>query len=165
MAQGRIAVPVSRDGVTVGYQFRYPDDLDWKAAGVVKYLTYFPKSLTLYGIDEVGDAGIVVYCEGVTDVWRYGYGAVCSLGKDLSTDQVQLLVERGGTRPLVMIPDYDDPKSEAAFFKSAKALIAAGYRGKIGWVKLPEGKDPATMGVRDLRFLVNNAAASAESYT
>jgi len=164
MAQGRISIPVMRDGVVVGYQFRYPDDLDWKAAGVMKYLTYFPKSLTLYGIDEAEGEGILVYCEGVTDVWRYGPGAICSLGKDMSADQVSLLVSRGKTRPLVLVPDCDDPKSEEAFFKSAKALVQAGYQGKIGVAELPPGKDPASMPLRDLRFLVINAAASAESF-
>jgi hypothetical protein len=48
-----------------------------------------PRSL-LYGINAVpGNAVVVV--EGVTDVWRLGYGAVATLGMDWKVEQADQL--------------------------------------------------------------------------
>lgn len=161
-AQNRIIVPVFRDGLMVGWQGRYIGELDWKAAGVAKYMTFFPKSLTLYGIDEATDEAVVVLVEGVTDVWRYGKGAVSGLGKKLSAVQAQLLAERLGTRTLVLVPDMNDPEAFDCFCDNAARVKSEGYEGKIGIAPLPAGRDPASMTRPKLRSLVERAAALAE---
>lgn len=161
MCQGRIIVPVRRDGAMVGWQARYAGDLDWKAAGVPKYLTYFPKSLVVYGIDEAEKADTLVLLEGVIDVWRYGPGAVCGLGKGLSQDQAHLLASRLRDRPLVLVPDQDDPGSEPAFFRAASDLASCGYKGRISVAELPAGKDPADLDARTLRRIVRESATQA----
>jgi len=158
MSQGRIIVPVYRDRAMVGWQARFVGDIDWKAAGVPKYLTYFPKSLTLYGIDEADVAPVVTLVEGVSDVWRVGHGAVSGLGKTLSPDQAQLLAGRLRGRPLVVVPDMDDPDSEIAFYKSAAAVIEAGHTGPVAVAPLPPGKDPADLDGQTLRRIIRLAA-------
>lgn len=161
MSQGRIIVPVYRDRAMVGWQARYPGEMDWKASGVPKYLTYFPKSQTLYGIDEAATADFVVLVEGVTDVWRCGPGAVSGLGKTLSRDQSELLAARLNGRYLILVPDMDDADSEINFYRSAAAVVAAGHKGPIGVAPLPKGKDPADLDTKTLRSIIVGAAFEA----
>ena len=103
-AVGRIIVPVRRNAITVGWQARYAGDIDWQARATPKYLTYFPKSQALYGIDEAAAAPRVVLVEGCTDVWRYGPGAVCGFGKGLSATQVELLAQGLASAPSSSCP-------------------------------------------------------------
>lgn len=163
-SMGRIIIPMRLAGSMVGWQARYPGDLDWKAAGISKYMTFFPKSLMVYAIDEAEAEDIVVLVEGVTDVWRYGKGAVCGLGKGLSPDQVDLLCSRLRGRPLVLIPDANDPQSEGVFIQTARDLVAKGYNGRISLAPLKVGTDPADMDTGKLRGLVRaSVAASAKA--
>ena len=47
----------------------------------------------LYGIDYISDGkGIIV--EGITDVWRLGYGAVATFGTSYTQEQVLLIREK-----------------------------------------------------------------------
>lgn len=160
-AQDRIIVPVRQRGIMVGWQARFVGELDWSRAGVPKYLTYFPKSRVVYGLDEMGQSEAIVLVEGVTDVWRYGYGAVCGLGKKLSLDQGRLLAEALRGRPLVLMPDTNDPDALKGFCGSAKTVIEMGHSGPIGLAPLPGGVDPATMSRTYLRKLVEAVAREA----
>lgn len=162
MAQDRIILPVRHDGVLVGWQARYVGELDWKAAGVPKYLTYFPKSLTLYGLDRAAGHDPVVLVEGATDVWRYGPGAVSALGKSLSHEQARLLGRLlAGGRTLVVVPDTNDPTAESAAVDSVLELRRQGFTGPVGLAPLPAGTDPARMARDGLRAVVAAAAEAA----
>lgn len=166
-AQGRLICPVHLDGVMVGYQARFIGELDWKAAGVAKYLTYFPKSQTLYGLDEAASATQILLVEGVTDVWRYGPGAVSPLGKTLSFDQAKLLADGLKGRPLVVAPDQDDPGSFDAFCGNVRAVAEhahkAGSTLTAGLAVIPVGKDPASLPRLDLRARVDRALRTAQT--
>lgn len=79
-------------------------------SGVPKYL--FPagmqKSSLLYGLPQaLHTAGPVYLCEGPTDVWRVGPGAVAVFGHDLSEQQKLLAVHYFAGRPIVILPDQD----------------------------------------------------------
>lgn len=161
MAQGRIIAPVVLNGVQVGWQGRYVGELNWKASGVPKYLHFFPKSRTLYGIDEQADEPHVVLVEGVTDVWRYGRGAVCGFGKKLSPHQAGMLAARLAGRPLVLMADRNDPEAEEAFFQSAVAVVEAGHAGPVTAAPLPDGTDPGGLPTTYLRELAAAAARCA----
>lgn len=165
MAQDRIIIPVRQKGVLVGWQARFVGDLDWHLAGIPKYLTYFPKSMALYGLDEAlrDDAEIIVLVEGVTDVWRYGSGAVCGFGKKFSPDQIRLILQLCGYpyKPLVMVPDANDKDAFDNFCRSMGDILDAGYRGAYGLAPLPRGKDPGSMSRASLRALVQTASACA----
>lgn len=150
----RIILPVYDRGVMVGWQARFIGDVDWKKTGIQKYLTYYPKSLCFYGMDEAEQEDTLVVVEGATSVWRYGFGALPLLGKTMSMVQVEILRERGRGRPLVLIPDTDDEESLPAFQKVANQLAEAGYPGCIGYAPLPPKTDPANIPTAQLRKLV-----------
>lgn len=164
-AQGRIILPVRVNGSMVGWQARYAGDLEWKKAAVVKYLTYFPKSLAVYGIDEAAGSRYVALMEGATDVWRHGPGAVCPLGKTFSPTQVKITAERAAGRPVVLVPDRNDPDSEREFIKTATKIVREqndnGWnKSAIGMVMLPDGADPGKLDRDVLQSLCLEAATN-----
>lgn len=163
-SQGCIIIPVTFNGVMIGWQARYPGELDWKLIKRPKYLTYYPKSLSVYGIDYVKDSKYVVLVEGATDVWRYGYGAVCFFGKKASLEQATIMAKRLNNRPLVLIPDRNDPDSEAGFFDSASMIRNQGYSGPVGIVVVPDGLDPAKLSREQLHSMVEEAVESAKVF-
>jgi hypothetical protein len=152
----RIIVPVIVDGVVVGWQARYPADLsDWRQ--VRKYLTYFPKSQTLYGIDNAKDAEWITVVEGVTDVWRYGTGSVARLGKRLSPQQLKVLIKCAAGRPIVFIPDMNDPEAEVNTHADIRDLAAQCYAGPVAVCALPQGTDPGGLERDYLRELAKQS--------
>ncbi|QDU01966.1 DNA primase [Gimesia chilikensis] len=66
------------------------------------------KNEVLYGLRQaINTLGTIVVVEGVTDVWRYGPGAVALLGKSVSLRQAKLLNRHFMERPIVIILDRD----------------------------------------------------------
>lgn len=151
MAQDRILIPVRADGRQVGYQARYPSDaVDFKAQRIPKYLTYFPSGRVLYGADEAARiAGPVVVVEGVTDVWRVGPGAVARFGKRLSGEHLRILgrlADVGGAdRPIVFLPDADDPQAQQTTARDVEDLARSGCRAMVAVGVLPPGSDPGRL--------------------
>lgn len=77
------------------------------------------KSQLLYGLPQAMQcAGPVFVCEGVTDCWRIGPGAVALFGKDLSSMQKMLLVHHFAGRPLIVALD-----AEAAAQEQARRIV------------------------------------------
>jgi len=90
-----------------GWQARYAGE---PPKDVPKYI--FPpgmqKSRLLYGLPQAMMArSPVVICEGVTDVWRVGPGAVAIFGKVLSERQRSLICHHFNGRPVVVLLDAD----------------------------------------------------------
>jgi len=85
----------------------------------------------------------VVFVEGVTDVWRYGPGAVCRFGKKLGPTQLELALRLTHGRPVVFIPDANDPQAADAALRDLEHLARAGYRGHAALCPLAPGTDPA----------------------
>lgn len=160
--QDRLVIPVRRHGAMIGWQSRYLGELNWKVTGVPKYLTFFPKGLAVYGIDEAASADVVVLVEGALDVWRYGPGAVSGFGKKLSRDQARILAAELNGRTLVLVPDANDPQAFDSFCDSGLLVREMGHTGKIGIAPLPVGSDPAKLSRERLRKLTAVAAAGAE---
>jgi len=72
----------------------------------------------LYNIDTVDKYAIIT--EGPTDVWRIGNGAVCLFGKQISNDQVKLLIEKNPKKIIIMLDSLEkDPGANI----SAKAIV------------------------------------------
>lgn len=142
---GRVYCPVVMRGVLVGWQGRYPADVDWKATGVIKYFTMpgFAKRLALYNYDQALRYPVVVVREGVTDVWSTGPYAVALLGKTVSPAQQVLLAygwgRTGGT--LVVGLDGDAALAED---RGLGALRHA-FSGRVVVVTLPDDVDPGDM--------------------
>lgn len=85
--KNRIYIPINLRTQPVSYQCR-----SVKKVEAVRYMTCEPDKEqvfhkhTLYGIDNVNSDTVVV-CEGVTDVWRLGVGAVATFG--ITYDKMQ----------------------------------------------------------------------------
>jgi hypothetical protein len=132
----------------VGYQGRF---LGEPRGAQAKYLTSrgTPKSRLLYGLDRVPaeGRGPVVVCEGVSDVWRAGPGAVALLGKEASDAQCKLLRAALPGRDVVVLLD---PEAAAEAVKAAEKiravlardLLGAGRPGRVVVARLPDARDP-----------------------
>lgn len=75
----------------------------------------------LYNIDTVRD--IAVICEGVTDVWRMGSGAVATFGLEYTSEQIQLLVRKGVRKAHVMFDSEDFAIKKARKLANALSLF------------------------------------------
>jgi hypothetical protein len=84
--RGRLYVPISQNSILVGWQGRWPGDLDWDAKGISKYYTMpgLRKGQLLYNLDLARQQPLVVVCEGVTDVWSVGSAGVALFGKKVA---------------------------------------------------------------------------------
>jgi hypothetical protein len=97
-------------------------------------------------------------------VWRYGYGAVSLLGKTASPTQIDILARTLNGRPLVLVPDQNDPESLTAFADTgAKVNEAQQTLGlsvsDLALALVPEDLDPAKLSRQSLHHLVAAAAA------
>jgi hypothetical protein len=162
---GRLVVPFRRPAAgggteTVGWQCRRLID-DGDGVDVTKYLTArgFRRSVYLYGAERVpADGGPLVVCEGVTDVWRYGDGAVAVLGKFASHAQRQILLRLSAGRPVVVAFDGDaraDADELAAHLAEDKRQSVL-YRddNPVRVLPLPPDADPGSLRRADLRARV-----------
>lgn len=90
----RIIIPIYLNNRLVSYQGRDItglSDLRYKACKIENEMVHHKH--TLYGIDNVLGRRCVIV-EGVTDVWRLGFGAVSCFGTEFTLEQVLMLGER-----------------------------------------------------------------------
>lgn len=171
-AVGRVIVPAYWDGRLVGWQGRWPDDIDWKKTGIPKYYTMpgMQTGVHLYNLDRASHWSVGVVCEGVTDVWRFGSMCVCTFGKSLNEEHVKKLAQAFRGRPVVLLYDPDTKeKGEKAkrdtpewrswqgLLKSVELLRAA-FPRRLAVVWLPPGTDPGSMERTWLREYVRAEA-------
>lgn len=146
----RVIIPIHLDGKAVSWQAR-----DWTGKSKLRYITC-PKEAetvfhkdTLYGLDQAQGMDSVVLMEGVTDVWRWGQGAVATFGTKFRPKQYMTLGRR--FKKVTMMFDPEGPaKAQAA--KMAQAMGEYGVSLKT--VHLRVGCDPADMGRDELKNLV-----------
>jgi hypothetical protein len=143
---GRIFIPVVMRGELVGWQGRWPQDLNWKQTRTPKYynLRGMPKRRMLYNFDNAKHYSTVVLVEGVTDVWSVGPMAVSLLGSELTSAQSDLLCEvwRGGT--CVVMLDGDAQENNEIMTRELSTRF--GDRGGRAFsLRLPPDKDPGDL--------------------
>jgi len=122
------------------------------------------KSQLLYGINRVprsGDSPIVV-CEGVTDVWRFGPGAVAIFGKSISEEQCKLLRTFFPGRDIVVMLDPDAASEAQVVAQRIEEVLERDLRSGIepGWVyvaHLPGDNDPGDSTQEELQKVVRAA--------
>ena len=165
--RGRLVIPVydasAQQSQLMGWQARaIADDDD------PKYYTArgFKKSRVLYGMQRVAGTGPVVICEGPTDVWRLGAGAVALLGKTASSEQRRLIREHFEGRPLIIMLDAD---AHADAQKLQSQLVAARRQSLmrrdmaavvIG--ELPAGHDPGDCRPAQLKKIIKRALSQTQ---
>jgi hypothetical protein len=172
-AAERIIAPIYCDRQCVGWQGRWPEDIDFHAAGIPKY--YNPRGFTrsryLYSHDLARRFRIMVVCEGVTDVWAVGREAVALLGKTVSGPQRELLGAwaRRTQGLLVLMLDPDawkvaegrHPEPVAAKHRELLYELGRAAGGRLVEVVLPDGQDPAALGREAVWAEIRRATATA----
>lgn len=105
-----------------------------------------PRNATLYNIDRVKDKIAIV--EGMTDVWRIGDGAVGTLNKLLSIEQLNLIAERNVKSALIIADHGAEDTAED---------IAGQVSGVVNEVELLtlSADDPDKLNTRDLKEIKN----------
>jgi len=97
----------------------------------------------LYGIDYVRHS--VVVCEGPTDVWAIGPGAVCTMGLGYSQEQM-LKIARIPRRAMC----FD---RESMALKRARRLASElmSFEGETSVIELDHGGDPASTDRKEIK--------------
>jgi hypothetical protein len=146
--------------LVVGYQGRSLHDEE------PKYLTLdaTPKSRLLYGLDKVpqdSDTSVIV-CEGPTDVWRAGPGAVGLLGKSISSAQCKLLRETCPSRDVVVLLDPGAEEEAKAVAERLRRFldrdcVSSSSPGTVVVAQLPDERDPAECSRKELWRVIERA--------
>lgn len=160
--EGRIYVPMTMDNVLVGWQGRWPRDLNWKTATIPKYynLPGMPKSLMLYGYDTAKNYPTVVLCEGVSDVWRIGPQGCALLGKTLSPPLADLVVKTWGKGVIIILLDGNDPDAVEKANRIERQLKPR-VEGVVINARPPDGLDPGMIPREQLWELLTIEAEAA----
>lgn len=136
----RILAPIIFEGQMVSYQGRditNKSELKYKACA--KEEEVIDHQNVVYGLDNV-KGKVCVIVEGLADVWRLGYGAVCCFGISWTLSQVNLIASRFKT-VYVMFDGGEDAANKQAY-KLACLLSARGVEVEI--LELESG-DPGDM--------------------
>lgn len=88
-----LVFPVHYNKEFIGWQLRFvPGTPQGDRMGKMKYLHVFSKGKYLYNYDTAKQYNSVVLVEGIKKAWKFPNG-VASLGKGISSEQIQLLQE------------------------------------------------------------------------
>jgi hypothetical protein len=155
-AEGRIIVPIFMEETLVGWQCRYVGELDWKTSKVPKYynLPGIKRRQILYNFDAAKEQPYGVIVEGVTNVWNVGDNAVALLGKVLTSQQLEMVIQTW--KVVVILMDGDDPGKEAAqtIYDQLRRYVTCVI------VTLPDGRDPANCDPEWLQLFIRARAVS-----
>jgi len=134
----RLIAPIYHYSKIVSYQGRdYTGKAELKYKACPKKFELIEHQSLLYGADKIqGDS--VVLVEGITDVWRLGYGAVCCFGIDFTPFQIVRLTNY----KQVIIMFDSDPQAIQQMDKLAGYLDGAGIEVVM---KEMVGGDPAEL--------------------
>lgn len=160
ICQDRLIIPIYHNKKMVGWQARAIFDTDWKLSHLPKYYTApgTPRRQILYNFGNAIKYRTGVICEGVTDVWKLGPQAVCTLGATM-TQQQQTLFKRGfkGYSGILL---YDPDVKEKIAGQTAEIVQNLNKVLKSGFcaVTLPDGTDPGSLDREFLRNYVEQQA-------
>lgn len=155
----KILVPVTMQGVLVGWQARFIGDRNWKMSPFPKYwdMPGMPKRLMFYNHDLAARCPWVVMVEGVTDVWSVGPMAFSLLGSSLSFGQRRLLgFPPFRDKPLVIMLDADARDENQAITDD----LRRNHPGEVVMVDVPAGLDPGALQPAVNQTLIHQAAAA-----
>lgn len=145
--QWRLFIPIHEAGEVVSWTTRAIGDrvsMEDRYRGAKRDEEVYHRKRLVYGLDKAVHA--VVVCEGPTDVWRIGPGAVCTCGTGWSYGQVRRL-----SRFPIRVIAFDP---EPAALRRARALAdeLAPFAGETTIVRLAGG-DPASCPPDEIREL------------
>jgi hypothetical protein len=161
VCENRLIIPIYHKKKMVGWQARAAYDTDWKLSNTPKYYTApgTPKRQLLYNFGNAQHYQVGIIVEGVTDVWKIGPQAVCTLGATL-TDQQQSLFRRGFkdyAGVLLFDPDVKEKIADKTTIieSNLNSVLNSGFCV----VQLPEGTDPGSLSREFLRPYITQKAS------
>jgi len=134
----RIIAPIFFNGQMVSFTARdytNKSNIRWKTCASEKEVRSLKHCL--YGLEKVKGDSIVI-CEGPSDVWRLGPGAVCTFGTGFSLEQLELL------KPFKKRYIYFD-EDEAGFKAGAKLAHALNAFKGENYIVAVNGGDPGSL--------------------
>ena len=164
ICQDRMIIPIYHNKRMVGWQARAAYDCNWKASYVPKYYTApgTPKRNILYNYGNAVKYKTGIIVEGVTDVWRVGPQAVCTLGASMTMSQESLFVRgfKDHSGILLYDPDLRTKLEPKAIEKLDQLVERMNTKLNSGfcWVELPEGSDPGSLDRSFIRPFIKQAA-------
>jgi hypothetical protein len=161
ICQERLIIPIYHRKRMVGWQARAAYDMDWKNTHLPKYYTApgTPRRQILYNFGNAVNYRTGVIVEGVTDVWKVGPMAVCTLGATMTSLQRTLF--KGGFKAHSGVLLYD-PDVKATVGERAAAWVAEladSLNSGFCTVQLPDGTDPGSLSRSFLRPYIAQQAA------
>jgi len=134
----RIIIPIYYNNKLVSFTSRdITEQSNLKYKACPKKEAVISHKEILYGIDHTKEKTII--CEGPMDVWRLGYGAVCTFGTKVTKKQLKLIIDRFDKVYLMFDPDEAGEENQ---MKLGEYLEGFGVDCEI--IDL-EGKDPAEL--------------------
>lgn len=156
-AENRVYIPLRMDGELVGWQTRYPHDIDWKAnPQIPKYynLPNMPRKLMLAGIDTAKFWPFLALCEGAISAWRVGPCCVPLLGKTISVPQRQRIAADMRGKPIFLLAEEDSK----AYWDEIEMLLRQDGHQTIIRITFPGKYDPANYEHDVVVSIMRNAA-------
>lgn len=142
--QWRLFVPIMLDGRQVSWTTRAIGNRTPKYKNAPSDQESVSIKDTLYGIDLVRTT--IIVCEGPTDVWRIGPGAVATFGVNVTPSQIDI-IRRFPIRVLCFDSDVNKNRSVRSL---AEALGM--FNGETYQVEL-DAEDPASASTKEIRQL------------
>lgn len=160
----RIIIPIYFNGRLVSFQSRaISDDVDLpkKACEMSKEVVHFKDCL--YGYDRV-KGNTVIVTEGPFDVFRFGYGAVCTFGIKFNERQVDLLSTFKNVFIVFDSADTEDGKEEKQAQEQAEKLANKLSIFQNTWIITDLGSDPGKMKQQKANRIKRRILDIAERY-
>ena len=152
--RSRIIAPIQLDGQLVSYQGR-----DITGKQYTRYMAcpeeeeVWHHKFTLYGIDNCKNVALGV--EGITDVWRLGYGSVAFFGIEFTMPQV-LMIKKKLKRFFILF-DNDPQAQENA---DRLGILLTGFNIETIILQNDSSQDPADMKQDDADVLMKDIGIS-----
>lgn len=152
MCKDRLIIPIYHNKKMVGWQARAAFECDWKKSRFPKYYTApgTPRRSILYNLGNAKNYKSIVVAEGVTDVWRIGPQAVCTLGATMTAAQTDLIRNSFADHSGVLLFDPDVQDRIADKVKPIVSALNNDLKSGFCWVNLPEGRDPGSTPRREI---------------
>jgi DNA primase len=151
--KGRICIPVhDADGCLVAYAGRWPERTSPPEEPRYKFPRGFKKRLVLFNLHRVRMADVLVIVEGCWSVFRLdalGVASVALMGRSLSADQEQLILD-AGVRRIILLLDGDDAGRSA----TVELLPRLSSHLFVHALIMPDGAEPDTMDETALRAIL-----------
>jgi hypothetical protein len=151
--QGRLFLPITMNRSVVSWTTRAIGDREPRYISAAPSEERYPHKTVLYGGDLV-ERDAVIVCEGPTDAWRIGPGAVATFGVNVSEDQ---LFEIGSYPMRTICFDNTDEAQRRAAKLCARLCTFTGMSQRI---ELDSGEDPASADASEIALLRKSAGLS-----